>query len=93
MGRNKKSIQEKVQAEFPEFAEEIASLGINELNGKLASLAKGLQESEEAKEKDEELERTKLLATELAAPYRDVKKAVGLKTKYVISLLKEKGGA
>ena len=93
MGRSKKTVQEKVQAEFPEFSAEVEPLGIDELNDKLASLAKGLQESEESKERDEELERTRLLASELSAPYRDVKKAVGLKTKYVISLLKEKGGA
>lgn len=93
MAKVKKSVQEKVQGEFPEFADEVASLGIDELNTKLASLAKGLEESEQAKESDEELAKTRELATELAAPYKDIKKAVNLKTKYVISLLRDKGAA
>jgi hypothetical protein len=92
MAKSKKSVQEKVQAEFPEFVTDVAGLSVDQLNTKLATLAKGLEESEECKDNDEELEKTKLLAAELSAPYRDIKKAVGLKTKYVISLIKEKGG-
>jgi hypothetical protein len=93
MARSKKSVREKVEKEYPEFAEEVAALTADQLNNRLATLAKGLEESEDAKESDEELERAKLLASELSAPYRDVKKAVQLKSKYVIGLLRDKGAA
>ena len=46
-----------------------------------------------AKEGDEELENAKALASELSGPYRDVKKAIRQKTKYVIGLLTDKGAA
>lgn len=91
MARQKKTVQEVVQTEFPEFFNEVAGLSTDQLNNRLATLAKNLEESETAKEEDEELEEAKATATELAAPYRDAKKALRVKSKYVISLLKEKG--
>jgi hypothetical protein len=93
MARTKKSVTKQVQENYPEFADEVNGLSIDQLNNKLASLAKGLEESESTKENDEDLERAHSLASELGAPYRDVKKAVNLKTKYVIGLLKDKGAA
>lgn len=93
MARTKKSIQEVVQKDFPEFASEVASYTVDELNSKLATLAKNLEESETAKENDEALTDAHALAAELKAPYTDVKKAVRTKSKYVISLLKDKGAA
>ena len=89
----KKSVREKVEKDYPEFSTEVAGLSIDELNSKLASLAKGLEDSENHKDDNEDLNNAKALASELAAPYRDVKKAVQLKSKYVIALLREKGGA
>lgn len=91
MARQKKTIQEVIQAEFPEFVQEVGGLGADELNRRLATLAKNLEESETAKEEDQELEEAKATAAELAAPYRDAKKAIRAKSKYIISLLKEKG--
>lgn len=91
MARQKKSVQEKVQTEFPEFATEVAGQSSDQLNNRLATLAKYLEESETAMENDTALEDAKANASELAAPYKDVKKAIRLKTKYVISLLNEKG--
>lgn len=91
MPKQKKTIQEVIQAEFPEFAQEVVGLGSDELNRRLATLAKNLEESETAKEEDRELEEAKTTASELAAPYRDAKKAIRAKSKYIISLLKEKG--
>jgi len=93
MGRAKKTVQEKVQEEYPEFATEVAGLDEDKLNGRLATLAKALEESETAKEDDEELEEAKTLASELAAPYRDTKKAIRAKSKYIIALLKDRGAA
>lgn len=93
MARAKKSVQEKVQTEFPEFSTEVAALTEDQLNGRLATLAKNLEESETAKENDGALEDAQALSSELSAPYKDVKKAIRLKTKYIISLLNDKGKA
>ncbi len=92
MARAKKSLQEKVHEEMPEFAAEVAGLAVQDLNNRLAALAKGAEENEQAQEDDEELEQARAEASELAAPYRDAKKALRLRSRYVISLIREKGG-
>jgi len=92
MARSKKSNREQVQENYPEFATEVEGLSADQLNNKLATLAKYAEETETAKEDDEALEQAKAEAAELAAPYRDAKKAIRAKSKYVIALLKEKGG-
>lgn len=93
MARHKKTVQERVQNDYPEFATEVAGENAQQLNNRLAALAKGLEESEQNKEANEQLNDARGLASELAAPYRDVKKAVQLKSKYVIGLLRDKGAA
>jgi hypothetical protein len=93
MGRPKKTFTQKVQEEMPEFANEVAGLGVPDLNSRLAVLAKANEENEQLKENDEDLEAAKNEASELAAPFRDAKKALRLKTRYVVALIKEKGGA
>ena len=92
MARTKKSVQEKVQEEMPEFASEVAGLSVAELNNRLAKLAKDSETNEQAQEDDEDLEKARGEASELAAPYRDAKKAIRLRSRYVIGLIKEKGG-
>lgn len=92
MARAKKSLQEKVQEEMPEFAAEVAGLSVDQLNARLANLAKDAETNEQAKEDDEDLEKAQVEAKELGAPYRDFKKANRLRSRYVIGLIKEKGG-
>lgn len=91
MARAKKTVREKVEKDYPEFATEVAGASTDDLNGRLATLAKGLEESEVAKEADGDLQNAKSLASELSGPYKDVKKAVTLKSKYIIGLLRDKG--
>ncbi len=92
MSKPKKSIQETVQKEMPEFAAEVAELSVDELDFRLAQNAKDTEGVEQAKDEDLSLEEARALASELAQPYREAKKALGLKSKYIISLIKEKGG-
>lgn len=92
MARAKKSLQEKVQEELPEFASEVAGASVQDLNNRLAELAKASEQSEQAKEDDEELIEAQAHASELAAPYRDAKKMIRLKSRYIIATIKEKGG-
>jgi hypothetical protein len=92
MPKPKKSIQERVQKELPEFVEVVAGLSVAELEQRLATEAKNAERIEEQKENDEGLEEAKAQVAELSAPYRDAKKVVRLKSRYLISLIKEKGG-
>lgn len=90
--KNKKSLPEQMHENNPEFAAEVAGMSAEQLNARLAQLAKDAEAVSDAKEADEELEKAKALVSELSAPYRDAKKAIRLKSRYVISLIKEKGG-
>jgi len=92
MARKKKTLQEKIQEEMPEFAGEVSGLSVDQLNARLANLAKDGEKNEEAKEDDEDLENAQAEAKELGAPYRDAKKAIRLRSRYIIFLIKEKGG-
>lgn len=88
----KKSVKEQVQDKFKEFAAECEGLSVDGLKARIVSYQQQLQESEEAKAGDVELENARNTAAEYAAPYNDVKKAVKLKTSYLIELIAEKGG-
>lgn len=92
MARPKKSIAEKVQAEFPEFAASVDGAGVAELESKLSTYAKQQEEVEIAMEDDTALEDSKALTSELSGPYRDAKKAIKMKMKYIIALIKDRGG-
>lgn len=92
MARQSKSVQEQVQKNYPEFTATVDGLSVQDLEGKLSTYAKEADKVDEAKKADEELTRTKALVAELSGPYSDTKKAIGLKMKYIISLIKEKGG-
>ena len=83
---------EKVQREFPEFTDSCQGLSVQQLENRIATYQKELQESEDFRAKDEGLARAKAEAKELAAPYNEVAKAVGTKTRYLIELIREKGG-
>lgn len=92
MGKPKKSVQEIVQKEYKDFAGDVDRLSVAELETRLNMYAKRAEEVEDAREADEELERTSDLLNELRAPYKDAKKEIRLKSRYLISLIKEKGG-
>ena len=80
-----------VQKEMPEFANEVEKLDTAELNNRLAQLAKDGAEVEAAKEADEPLQTARAQAKEFAAPYREAKKAIKMKSNYIIDLLKGRG--
>lgn len=92
MARPKKNIQEKVQKEYPDFVTTVDGLSVADLESKLANYAKEQQKVDEAQENDEDLERAKAEVSELAGPYRDARKALKLKMRYIVELIKDKGG-
>lgn len=75
-----------------EFKEEVDTLGIDALEERIVNLQKGLDESRAHKEENVALKNAKDEVAELSGPYNDVEKAVKIKTKYIIELIKEKGG-
>jgi hypothetical protein len=96
MGRPRKeptSFADKVKSEMPEFFDSVQSLDVQTLKNRIAQHARDLSESEECKKNDEALKNAQTEAKEYAAPYREVKKAIAMKTKYLLSLIDDKGGA
>ncbi len=89
--KTKISIEDKIRKDNPEFVSEVERLDAPALEKRLSDLAKGAEDVEDAKEADESLEQAKAQATELGAPYRDAKKSIRLKMRYIINILKERG--
>lgn len=92
MKQPKQSVRSKVEKQMPEFADEVAGLSVEQLNSRLAELAKASEAVRQAKEADEGLEEAQANVSLLAAPYREAKSAIGLKTTFIVGLIQEKGG-
>jgi len=86
-----KSLEQQVKEEMPEFVSEVASASTEQLDARLAQLAKDLEAVNDAKEADEELKEARETASAMAQPYRDAKKHIALKSRYIVSLLKDRG--
>lgn len=74
-----------------EFKEEVDTLSAQALEARITRMQKDLDESEEHKKENRALQQAKDEVAELNGPYSDFKKAIQVKTKYIIELLKEKG--
>lgn len=90
--KHKKDIQAIMAEENPELVDECASLSVEQLDARLAQCAKDSQAAEEIKEADMKYQAAKDEAKELGAPHRDAKKAIKLRSRYLIALIKERGG-
>jgi hypothetical protein len=77
----------KCAKEFPDFCAEVESLTTEEINARLAQFAKDSVANDEAKEADEDLAAAKANATEFSAPYRDARKAIRMKSDFLVTLL------
>jgi uncharacterized small protein (DUF1192 family) len=75
-----------------EFRDEVWGLSVEKLEDRIATLQKALDESEEHKKENQALKDLKDEVSLLEGPYNDVKKAVKVKTKFLIELIKDKGG-
>jgi hypothetical protein len=75
-----------------EFKEEVDGLSVDDLEIRISNMQKGLDESREHKKNNEALKKVSAEKSELEGPYKDVENAVKVKTKYIIELIKEKGG-
>lgn len=89
--KQKKSLEEQVKEAMPEFYEEVQTLAETDMVGRLAQTAKDSEAVFDAKEADEALQEAKQHATQLGAPYSDSLKAIRLRSRYLIKLLKDRG--
>lgn len=75
-----------------QFRDEVWGLSVEKLEDRIANLQKALDESEEHKKENQALKDAKDEVSMLDGPYKDLKKAVQVKTKFLIELIKDKGG-
>ena len=102
MARQKKNVREKVEKQFPEFVQEVSSLGLPDLERRLSTCAKQMEEVQSVLDCSSEdpahqkavtaISSTKEVLKEMTGPFTDCKKALRLKTKYLIETIKDKGG-
>lgn len=92
MSKPKVSVQEKCQKELPEFTDAVAGLSVEELDARLTQCAKDAEDIRDQKDADEQLEQARAQVSEFAGPYNEGLKINRLKTRYLIALIKEKGG-
>jgi hypothetical protein len=87
------STRDQIEKLYEGFAAEVETLTAEELKARIVRMQETLGESEAHKEANDSLKEARQAVSELAGPYNDVKKAVKLKTKYILELLKEKGAS
>lgn len=77
-----------------EFVAVVRGLSVVELKARIAQMQSDLNDSEKDKEAKvmEEVRSLRAQANELVAPYKDFRKAVNIKTKYILELIAEKEG-
>lgn len=88
MKQSKISIKQKTEKEMPEFVAEVSGLSLQDLDARLAQLAKDIQEVKDSRDADEDLQSLRDQVKIAAAPYSDAKKALQQKTSYIIELIK-----
>jgi hypothetical protein len=101
MVKNKQETKEqptlltKIDKLFPTYANEVMKLNVPDLDVRIANLQKGIEDAEQFRDQQsgEEIKQLRARLKELNADFTEVKKENGLKTKFLISLVREKGGA
>lgn len=83
-------MKDQIRKLYPDFTQEVDNLSSAELEARIVRMQQTLDESEMHREGNDSLKQARATLTELSGPYNDVKKAVKLKTRYIIELLKEK---
>lgn len=89
--KQKQSVQNQVQKELPEFAAEVATLAKEELVNRVVLYCEDAEAVDRAKDADEALKQAREESNQLAAPYKDAKKAIKLKISYILALLESRG--
>lgn len=86
-----KDLLSQIKEQLPDFLDEVKELNLTQINARLSKLCQDAEDTRQARDDDDELSRAREKATCLGAPYRETLKAIGLKTRYLVQQLKEKG--
>lgn len=81
-----------VEKKYPSFVEETNGMSVSDMNARLNKLVKNNDEIQTAMDENQKINEAKELLKELKGPYTDGIKENKLKIKYLIELIKEKGG-
>lgn len=75
----------------PEFKDALAAMTVEDINKRIAEVAKNEQENLKMKDEDEDLAEKKAQATEAGAVYKDASKMNRLRIQFAIRVLGDKG--
>ncbi len=92
MEKDYTKVKLEAQKKYPDFVDAVASLGVTELEARILSYAKELDNVDEALKSSPEINAHKEALKKLKGPYSDTIKAIKLKIKYLLSQIDEKGG-
>lgn len=92
MSEKSQKLKEKVQKEFPEFADSLNALSVESLEKNLLSYAKYKEEVLVSQASDEALQQSKDTTKLLNEPYKEALAALKMKTAYLNLLIDEKKG-
>lgn len=89
--KSPKSLIDKVRELDPTFADTVYSLSDADAREKMVTMAKHASEVEEAKKADEDLARARETLKTMNQTYSEPLKAIRLKTRLLVQMLKERG--
>lgn len=81
-----------VEKKYPAFVEETNGMSVSDLNARINKLVKDTDQIQTAMDENQKINEAKELLKELKGPYTDGIKENKLKVKYLIEMIKEKGG-
>ena len=90
-GFKRKTLADKINEIDPNFVTEVYSMRDADLDTKLATMAKARSETEEAQKADVDIITAKAGLKTLNETYTEPLKALKLKTKFIVQILKDRG--
>ena len=87
---NLEKLETEIAKENEGFCGEVRGMTLSQVKDTLARLSMDIQAVDQAKENDEELADLKGQVKEIEAPYRESKKKLQKKVKFVVAMLEEK---
>lgn len=91
-GKQPKTFEQKVETDYPEFADTVRGLSVEELNVRISTYAKQLNEITESLKASEPIKAAREELNNMIAPFREGKKEASTKIRYIVGLIKSKGG-
>lgn len=82
----------KFEENNPTFVEEVKAMSVEDRKQRLVTLNRGLLEVEQALENDESIKVVREQLKEMLAPYKEARKMIKEKIKYLVELLGEEEG-